>query len=71
MKLRVCFEVNTIDFQLPVENALSFELQKNSFLVIAETNQNISFAVEILIDFSTKDYYYNRFYLEDMQLRDV
>lgn len=71
MKLRVCFEVNRIDFQLPVENALSFELQKNSFLVIAETNQNISFAVEILIDFSTKDYYYNRFYLEDMQLRDV
>jgi hypothetical protein len=40
-------------------------------VVVAKTSQDISYAIEILVDFTTRQYYYNKFYLEDMQLRDV
>ncbi|CAK75314.1 unnamed protein product (macronuclear) [Paramecium tetraurelia] len=62
------------EFKIPLENPISFVYNKNSFLVIAQTGQSqdkIIFGIEILFNFKNQDFYYNKFYLEDMQLKEV
>ncbi|CAD8135716.1 unnamed protein product [Paramecium pentaurelia] len=62
------------EFMIPLENPISFVYNKNSFLVVAQTAQTqdkIIFGIEILFHFKNQEFYYNKFYLEDMQLKDV
>ena len=45
---------------IPIQNAIAFVSYKGSFLVAAMTSQKINFAVEILYDQNTYDFYYNK-----------
>ncbi|CAD8185083.1 unnamed protein product [Paramecium pentaurelia] len=58
-------------FQIPIEYPISFVYKNNSFLVVSQTEDKVRFGIEILINFKNQEYYYNKFYLEDMQLKDV
>ncbi|CAK85138.1 unnamed protein product (macronuclear) [Paramecium tetraurelia] len=67
-------EYKDSEFLIPLENPISFVYNKNSFLVVAQTGQSsdkIIFGIEILFHFKNQEFYYNKFYLEDMQLKDV
>ncbi|CAD8162042.1 unnamed protein product [Paramecium pentaurelia] len=58
-------------FFIPIENPISFVYKNNSFLVITQTNKQIRFGIEILINLQNQEYYYNKFYLQDIELIDV
>ncbi|CAD8081020.1 unnamed protein product [Paramecium sonneborni] len=58
-------------FFIPIEYPISFVYNNNSFLVVSQNEDNVRFGIEILINFANYEYYYNKFYLEDMQLKDV
>ncbi|CAD8151615.1 unnamed protein product [Paramecium octaurelia] len=58
-------------FFIPIEYPISFVYRNNSFLVVSQTEDKVRFGIEILINFQNHEYYYNKFYLEDMQLKDV
>ncbi|CAD8052964.1 unnamed protein product [Paramecium sonneborni] len=67
-------EYKNSEFLIPLENPISFIYNKNSFLVVAQSVQGLDkiiFAIEILFNFKNQEFYYNKFYLEDMQLQDV
>ncbi|CAD8087372.1 unnamed protein product [Paramecium sonneborni] len=58
-------------FFIPIEYPISFVQKNNQFLVITQNEDKVRFGIEILINFVNQEYFYNKFYLEDMQLKDV
>ncbi|CAD8153468.1 unnamed protein product [Paramecium octaurelia] len=52
-------------------NTKTFDHYQNTFFLIAKTNTQLYYAVEIFVDFQTKSYYYNNLYIDEMIINNV
>lgn len=52
-------------------NTKTFDHYLNTFFLVAKTNTQLYYAVEIFIDYEIKSYYYNNLYIDEMIINDV
>lgn len=51
--------------------AIAFDQHEDTYLVVAETVNNIEYILEIFVNFEKKEYFYNKVYFEDFAVRDI
>ncbi|CAD8138175.1 unnamed protein product [Paramecium octaurelia] len=56
---------------LPYQRCVAFDHSDNTYLLVAETPNNIEYMMEIFILPLTKEYYINRIYVDDFSFRDI
>ncbi|CAD8170936.1 unnamed protein product [Paramecium octaurelia] len=58
-------------FQINIPDAKSFDFNNNTFFVVAKTGNKQDYALEILVNIQTKQYYINNHYFDDMIINEV
>ncbi|CAD8055443.1 unnamed protein product [Paramecium sonneborni] len=56
---------------LPYQRCVAFDHSENTYLLVAETPNNIEYMMEIFILPISKEYYINRIYVDDFSFRDI
>lgn len=60
-----------LNFYIEVLNTQAFDFYENTFFIIANTQDNLPYALEIFVDFEAENYYINQVYSKDMDIYDV
>ncbi|CAD8187306.1 unnamed protein product [Paramecium octaurelia] len=56
-------------FQITLQNCMAFDFYQNTFFIVAETQDGIPYALEVLSE--DDSYYFNKIYSKDMDIYDV
>ncbi|CAD8158658.1 unnamed protein product [Paramecium pentaurelia] len=69
--LLICDYDFQIKFRVPILMGSDFSHYKNTFFVIAESQRRQDYALEIFLNFTDNSYYFNHYYIDEMQFYDV
>lgn len=58
-------------FKIEISNARHFDHYGNTFYIVARTNNNQDYAVEIFVDILTGNYYFNTYHIDELTINNV
>ncbi|CAK82145.1 unnamed protein product (macronuclear) [Paramecium tetraurelia] len=61
----------SLDLTISQSRCVAFDHYQNTYLVVAETPNNIEYMMEIFLLPDSKEYYINRIYVDDFSFRDI